>query len=309
MMGGSGGTFGGGRPPEELFRKVRESEAKTHDAQFETAVASNIASLLTKYNQRSENVKTHLESIKKAIEKEIDGSVDILFGGSVSKHTYVDGLSDVDALVILNKSELKKASPEEVKNYFLDRLSAKLPKDTPIEKGNLAITVTYSDIDVQLLPAIRYKGGFRIADSTGKNWSFIKPKEFTEELTKINKKNDGNLIPTIKLVKSINSCQAKNRQIESYHIEALALKVFRSYKGEKTTKEMVKHFFNSAGQHTKKPMLDKTGQSTHVDDYLGKTGSLNRKLVDDTLSRIGRRLSNADRAHSEKQWEQILGGL
>lgn len=72
---------------------------------------------------------------------------------------------------------------------------------------------------------------------------------------------------------------------------------------------MVKHFFNSAGQHTKKPMLDKTGQSTHVDDYLGKTGSLNRKLVDDTLSRIGRRMSNADRAHSEKQWEQILAGI
>ncbi|MBW8038926.1 MAG: nucleotidyltransferase [Planctomycetes bacterium] len=308
-MGGSGGIFGGGRPPEEIFKKVRDSEEKTHDAQFETAVASNFASLLRKYNQRSEKVQTHLEIIKKAIEKEIDGTVDIRFGGSVSKHTYVDGLSDVDALVILNKSELKDASPEEVKNYFLDRLSERLPKETPIEKGNLAITVTYSDIDVQLLPAIRYKGGFRIADSTGKNWSFIKSKEFTEALTKINKKSDGNLIPTIKLVKSINSCQAKNRQLESYHLEALALKVFRSYKGEKKTKEMLKYFFNNAGNYTKKPMLDKTGQSTHVDDYLGKTGSLNRKLIADTLSRIGRRIQNADRAHSEKQWEQILGGL
>lgn len=308
-MGGSGGTFGGGRPPEELFRKVRESEEKTRDEQFETAVASNIASLLTKYNQRSENVKTHLETIKKAIEKEIDGSVDILFGGSVSKHTYVDGLSDVDALVILNKSELQKASPEEVKNYFLDRLSARLPKDTPIEKGNLAITVNYSDIDVQLLPAIRYKGGFRIADSTGKNWSFIKPKEFSKILTDINQKTNGNLIPTIKLAKSIISSQAENRQLNPYHTENLAVRIFKDYSEGTTPKDMLKHFFSTASEYVKSPMVDVTGQSTNVDDYLGKSGSLSRKLVSDTLSRIGRRMSNADRAHSEKQWEQILGGL
>jgi len=308
-MGGSGGTFGGGRPPEELFRKVRESEEKTRDEQFETAVASNIASLLTKYNQRSENVKTHLETIKKAIEKEIDGSVDILFGGSVSKHTYVDGLSDVDALVILNKSELKQASPEEVKNYFLDRLSERLPKETIIEKGNLAVTVKYSDIDVQLLPAIRYKGGFRIADSTGRDWSFIKPKDFAERLTDINKKTNGNLIPTIKLAKSIISSQAEKRRLNPYHTEALAVRTFKDYDGGTTPKEMLKHFFNAAPECVKSPMVDVTGQSTHVDDYLGKTGSLNRKLVADTLSLIGRRMRNADRAHSDKQWEQIIGGL
>ena len=308
-MGGSGGTFGGGRPPEELFRKVRESEEKTRDEQFETAVASNIASLLTKYNQRSENIKTHLETIKKAIEKEIDGSVDILFGGSVSKHTYVDGLSDVDALVILNKSELKQASPEKVKNYFLDRLSERLPKETIIEKGNLAVTVKYSDIDVQLLPAIRYKGGFRIADSTGRDWSFIKPKDFAERLTDINKKTNGNLIPTIKLAKSIISSQAEKRRLNPYHTETLAVGIFKDYDGGTTPKEMLKHFFNAAQECVKSPMVDVTGQSTHVDDYLGKTGSLNRKLVADTLSRIGRRMQNADRAHSDKQWEQILGGL
>ncbi len=308
-MGGSGGYFGGDRPPEELFKKVRDSEEKTHDAKYETAVAANIASLLTKYNQRSENIKTHLESIKKAIEKEIDGTVDILFGGSVSKHTYVDGLSDVDALVILNKSELKNASPEEVKNYFLDRLSERLPKDTPIEKGNLAVTVTYSDIDVQLLPAIRYKGGFRIADSTGKNWSFIKPKEFSKILTDINQKTNGNLIPTIKLAKSIISSQAENRQLNPYHTENLAVRIFKDYNGGTTPKDMLKHFFSTAPEHVKSPMVDVTGQSTNVDDYLGKAGSLSRKLVSDTLSRIERRMRNADRSHSEKQWEQILGGL
>lgn len=308
-MGGSGGFFGGRRPPEELFRKVRESEDKTRDQQFETAVASDIASLLATYNQRSEKVKVHLESIKQAIEKEIDGTVDILFGGSISKHTYVDGLSDVDALVILNKSELKDASPKEIKDYFLDRLSARLPKETLIEKGTLAVTVKYSDIDVQLLPAIRYRDGFRIADPSGKNWSFIKPKEFAEQLTDINQKTDGNLIPTIKLAKSIIASQAENRRLISYHTETLAVSIFKDYKGPYSPKDMLTHFFNIATKLVENPIVDATGQSTHVDDYLGEAGSLNRKLVADSLARIGRRMLNADRAHSERQWQEILRGL
>ena len=308
-MGGSSGFFGGGRPPEELFKKVRESEDKTRDGQFETAVASDIASLLTAYNQRSENVKTHLESLKQALEKEIDGTVDILFGGSISKHTDVDGLSDVDALVILNKSELKDASPEEIKNYFLDRLRERLPKETLIEKGTLAVTIKYSDIDVQLLPAIRYKNGFRIADPSGKNWSFIKPKEFAEQLTDINQKTNGYLIPTIKLAKSIIKSQAENRQLISYHTEALAVRIFKDYRGTLNPKDMLIHFFNTSPKLVGNPIVDATGQSTHVDDYLGDAGSLNRKLVADSLSRIGRRMLNANRAHSERQWREILRGL
>jgi predicted nucleotidyltransferase len=308
-MGGAGGFFGGRRSPEELFNKVRDSESKTRDEKFEISVESYIGSLLTKYNQRSENVKTHLDNIKKALEKEIEGSVELIFGGSVAKHTYVDGISDIDALVLLNKSELKDESPEKVKDYFLNRLSERLPKDTPIEKGNLAITITYSDVEVQLLPAIRYKGGYRIADPSGKGWSFIKPQEFAQRLTDMNQNTGGKLIPTIKMAKSINDCQAENRRLKSYHIEALAFEIFKDYQGPKTPKDMLTHFFNTAPEYVQSPLVDVTGQSTHVDSYLGNVGSLERKLVADTLARIGRRMQNANRAHSETQWKEILGGL
>ena len=60
--------------------------------------------------------------IKAALGKSIDGEIDLRFGGSVIKHTDVNGLSDIDALVILNGSELEHKSPEEVKAYFLQQL-------------------------------------------------------------------------------------------------------------------------------------------------------------------------------------------
>ena len=191
-MGGAGGFFHGTTEPEDLFRKVRDSESKTRDSKFEIEVGQLVGYLLAKYNERRDVVKQHLETIKKALGKEIEGTVDLLFGGSVAKHTYVDGVSDVDALAILNKSELVDKSPDEVKGYFLDRLNIRLP-NTTLEKGTLAVTVRYADIEIQLLPALRYKGGFRIGDSSGRTWSFIKPVEFARRLTAINQKMEESL--------------------------------------------------------------------------------------------------------------------
>ena len=307
-MGGSGGFFRGTTKPEELFKKVRDSESATRDAAFETEVAQLAGCLLTKYNQRKDEIQQHLETIKKAIEKDIDGTVDLLFGGSVSRHTYVDGLSDVDALVILNKSELRQGSPEEAKDYFLDQLNNRLP-NTVKEKGTLAVTVKYADIDIQLLPAIGFKGGLKISDSSGKQWSFIKPREFAKRLTDLNQTAGGMLVPTIKMAKSVMDGLPKNRQLKSYHTEAIAVKVFEKYDGSKTLKSMLTHFFCNASGFVRTPIEDKTGQSTHVDSYLGSTDSLQRRIVADSLARIGQRMRNADGAQSVAQWREILGGL
>mgnify|MGYP000918029282 FL=1 len=117
-MGGSGGGYFKISDPAELSKKIRDSEEQTKNQQFETDVSAFISELLVKFNDRDvTSISDHLETIKKALEKEIEGSLDILFGGSVSKHTYVDGLSDIDALIILNKSELQGLSPIEVKDY------------------------------------------------------------------------------------------------------------------------------------------------------------------------------------------------
>lgn len=307
-MGGSGGWFFSDEiDPEALSRRVREAEAQTQDQQFETEVAGLIGSLLSQYNDRDvETINTHLDTIKNALGKDIDGTADLLYGGSVAKHTYVDGLSDIDALVLLDKSELKGKSPQEVKEYFVSRLKERLPK-TPIESGTLAVTVKFKDAEIQLLPAIRYKSGFRIADTSGKRWSFIKPSEFANQLTKVNQEMGGKVVPTIKLAKSIISALPENRRLTGYHTEALAVEVFRQYDGTKTPKAMLKHFFLEAPKYVLEPITDRTGQSTHVDDYLGPANNLKRQTVADSLNRIGRRMENADGARLIQQWRDILG--
>jgi len=309
-MGGSGGGgyFSGTSDATKLSQRIRESEAKARDQAFDTEVSKIIDGLLTRYNDRDrEAIQTHLDTIKQALNKEIEGSVDLLFGGSVAKHTYVDGLSDVDILVLLNNTELKDKTPGEVKDYFLQRLRGRFPK-TEIRAGDLAVTLRFGDAEIQLLPSVRRSSGFRISDPSGDRWSpLVKPREFAKRLTAVNQDQGGKLVPTIKLAKSIIAELPERYRLSGYHTEALATQIFQNYDGPKNTKSMLAHFFNEAPGHVLQPIKDRTGQSIHVDDYLGAQESRQRQLVSNALARIGRRMKNADGGQLVEEWSDVLG--
>ncbi len=307
-MGGSGGGyFSGDAKPKELQQQVRQTEASSRDEKFEADVAAEINNLLSATKRDAGAVQTHLNEITDALGRDIEGSVETLFGGSVAKHTYVDGLSDVDALVILNKTELKDASPADVLNYFANRLRERFP-NTTITSGHLAVTVAFGDVELQLLPALKSSQGVRIPKEDGGDWSpIIRPDRFADKLTEINRKCGGKVIPTIKLAKSILSHLPEKQQMTGYHVESLAVDVFRSYNGEQTTKAMLRHFFQSIPDRVKEPIKDSTRQSLHVDDYMGPKGSVERRVVADAVGRISRGIQNADGAKSVDQWKKILG--
>jgi Protein of unknown function (DUF3417) len=69
-----------------------------------------------------------LDGIKRVLEGDIEGSVDPRFGGSVRKHTFVDGISDVDTLLILRDPTLKTKTPQKVLDYFERELRRELPE-------------------------------------------------------------------------------------------------------------------------------------------------------------------------------------
>ena len=311
-MGGSGGGgyfFERSSSPEDIAKKIREQEARSQNTAFETEVSALLGQLLAYSNDRDvDSINTHLNTIKNALELGIDGSIDIRYGGSVSKHTFVDGLSDIDSLVILNKTELANLSPLQVKEYFAERLRKRLP-NTEISTGNLAVTVKFtSGYEIQLLPCIKHENGIRIASATNPDtWSHIvKPNKFVEALRYVNIKTSGKMVPLIKLAKNIISAFPEKRKLTGYHLEALAVEIFVKYEGETKPKAMLKHFFNEATKSVLSPIRDKSGQSIHVDDYLGQQNSIERKMVSDSLSSVSRKMQNADGSGDIRLWKEIL---
>jgi hypothetical protein len=300
----SGGYFRS--TPEELDKKVQSSDRDTNYQMYESEVLALLNKILADCNDRDvKAIDIHLKEIRRAIENRIDDTINIMFGGSVSKHTYVDGLSDIDALVILNQVGLQGKSPQDVNNMFAAMLKNRYP-NSDISVGKMAVTIKFSDCEIQLLPAIKNRNALTISDGTGRQWSKINPKEFTSKLTEINQKNGGKVIPVIKLAKSLIGNFSEKQQLSGYHVESLAVEAFKNYTGALNAKEMLQHFFKESTRRVLSPIVDKTGQSYHVDDYLGSTNSDLRKVISNSLNRISRKLVNADNVQSWDVWEDIF---
>src|SRR2546422_1629565 len=127
-MGGSGG---GGyfvdRTPEEVKSELRKEEERTLDQTFDTEMAETIGELLAESQRDIDATSEALEEIKAALEADIEGSIDPKFGGSARRHTFVEGISDVDTLLILRDPVLKSQSPQRVLDFFEQKIREELP--------------------------------------------------------------------------------------------------------------------------------------------------------------------------------------
>ena len=310
-MGGSGG--GSWNPldrykPDELKQKLRAIEDATHDTGFETQVAEHLGGLLADANQRDATLgQERLDGALQVLGRHHEGDFSTIFGGSVAKRTYVEGLSDVDALLPLDGTGLESVSPQEALARLEATLKNGLAGKAEVSKGRLAITVRYPDgMEIQLLPAQRTATGVRVPAWRGDRWSEIEPEGFRKALTQTNQDCSGKLIPVIKLAKTINATLPESFQLSGYHLEAIGVAAFRGYPGAQLHAPMLVHYFERAREIVKSPIRDRTGQSIHVDDDLGPEGSQERQQTAHVLDRVYRRLRNALGAQSLEQWMDIF---
>lgn len=309
-MAGSGGGPFKNRTAEELAVRVRQIEDSMSDAAFGSDLARVMDVLLGAYNGRDVGlVRERLDAALDAIQDSTEGSLDQLFGGSVEKHTYVDGLSDIDALVFVNNTDLSNGTPRELLQWMHDVLSGKMTGVVEISHGKMAVTIEYSDgMEIQLLPAIKDRDGeMFVPSSRTDDWSRIAPQEFSGALTRRNEECGHKLVPTIKLVKGVLAALPQSQALSGYHIESLAIDAFRGYEGVTTTVAMVPKFFAAAKELVLSPIRDRSGQSLYVDEYLGPSNSAARMAAAHLMGRIETRMRNSTALSSIEQWKAILG--
>ena len=133
MAGSSGGGYSG--------RRHRTVQQGLSDADINRCLRE----LLREYNeQEREAINRHLDVLRDSLELTDDDVIRFIFGGSQSKHTAVNGLSDVDALAVINDSSLSGQSPETVIRQMAERIRQRLPQ-TNVSTGDMAVTIKYSD--------------------------------------------------------------------------------------------------------------------------------------------------------------------
>lgn len=303
--GGSGGPYFNVRP-DELRDKVRSASdelARAFAPELQQFLNNNLAA----YNGRnSELIARRQEELKEHLRDTLETAWDFRFGGSVAKHTYVDGLSDVDSLLIMRNRSAADSSPAEVKSAVASAIESAQP-GVRVDVGRMAVTLTYADgMTLQLVPAVRDENKFRVPSWTRDGWSRIDPQAFASALTKRNEACEGKLVPTIKLAKAVIATWPEAVRLSGYHVESLAIDAFRSYSGEMTTASMLPYFFEQASTAVLSPIRDRSGQSVHVDTDLGRTKSQMRQKAAHWCSQIAKRMKNATTQQSMQQWKELF---
>ena len=276
-------------------------EQSRNDAEVNSFLQQELAEI----NSRDvDGINRRLEEIEDALAGGVE--LDRLrFGGSVAKHTYVDGLSDVDALVVLSDESLGDASPEDVIGDFRDSLARSL-RQGPIDDiraGTMAVTIEYRDGTViQLLPAVQVAGELSISSADGAEWSPIEPRRFAQRLTAVNERQGAAVVPAIKLAKAIFAGKLGDEAPTGYHVEALAVAAFSNYSGARTPRAMLTHLIESASGDVLRPVRDVTGQSTYVDAYLGDSESSERRSLSRSLVSLVREMSS----QSISEWRRMF---
>ena len=237
--------------------------------------------LLARYTRRNQQAVTrHLEALCSIIRNE-GHVVQTMYGGSVQRGTYVTGLSDVDVLLIVNQSSLVNQPPAKVIQQVWRTIKRQLPNNS-VRAGSLAVTVGYaSGIEIQVLPAIRTNsGGVRIAEPGCTQWSnVVHPENFARRLAEVNDANNGRVVQVVKLAKVMADCNITrpSRKFSGYHLESLAIDAFRNYQGAQDPKSMLNHLLTHSMMAVMRPIIDPTGQSRYVDEYLGSADSKPRR--------------------------------
>lgn len=306
-MGGSGGGTGSYFSAGDARALEEQARRRLEQSRLDSTVNSLLQQELTDINDRDTDlINERLEAIERALGSRIGDVERLLFGGSVAKHTYVNGLSDIDAVVEIADEEISERTPAAVIASFARALRQTLPQGevAEIRQGSMAVTVRYLDgTEIQLLPAIREGDELAVSSWDSSSWLPIRPRNFAHVLTTTNQNQGGAVVPAIKLAKAIFANRLGDDGPSGYHVEALAVEAFQGYSGPKTPKAMVTHLVSSASERVLRPIRDITGQTPHVDDSLGEENSPARRILSRRLLGIARTMETSQLTD---EWEEMV---
>lgn len=234
-------------------------------------------------------VSTRQQNVRKVVENELE-VLDSFLTGSYSRYTMIAPLSeaDIDIFVILNPSYYE----EDGQANLLDRVKRVLLKTytkTPkISRNGQAVTITFTDFIVDVVPAFYRKGGgFLIPNSIKKEWISTNPNTHGEIMSNENDKHDGNLIPIVKMIKGWN--KNINHAFVSFYLELLAIKIFTKVTISDYPSGM-RYFFDKGREAIKYKVKDPV-------EYGGQINGLdNVSTVEEAVSRFETAYNRAKKA-------------
>ncbi len=194
------------------------------------------------------------------------------FSGSITKHTFLFGGSDIDVLVFVPPSN-PSAPAVEVK-LLNEAVSGICPRT--LHEHYITLNPP-GGVNIDLVPAFRsIEGNVHIPDPNAQAWIPIFPNLFAEDLDALDKRHYGALKPAIRLTKWLTK-RFLTVPLLGHHIELLMFISAYWLSPTKSPLELLSSFLNSSSHLVLTPLRDTSKQRTFVDDYLGEGDSPARR--------------------------------
>lgn len=195
-------------------------------------MATTIPSAFTTFKTRLEitdlqtqTVSTRQKNVRDAVASKLT-VLDSFLTGSYSRSTMIAplGKADIDIFVVLDPAyyELNGQAA------LLDKVKRALKntyKTPAISRNGQAVTITFTDFKVDVVPSFnRPGGGYRMPNTYGSKWIETNPKQHVSISSQANAAHASDLVPLVKMIKAWN--RTINGHFRSFHLEVLAWHIF-----------------------------------------------------------------------------------
>lgn len=215
---------------------------------------------------QSATVSTRQQGVRAAVEKEMTVLTSFL-GGSYARSTMIGPLanSDIDIFIVLDASYYEKYTPA----ALLDRVRTvllKTYKDTKsISRNGQAVTISFSDFEVDVVPCYNRKGGgYIIPNSITGKWISTNPQAHENHTTASNKAHGGDIVPLIKMVRGWN--REINRAFSGFYLELMTIDILKNVKISDYPSG-VRYIFDKGREKVKLKQIDPAGYGDQISPF------------------------------------------
>lgn len=259
---------------------------------------------------QSATVSTRQKNVRDAVEGEMT-LLDSFLAGSYMRSTMIGPLkeADVDIVIVLDP----KYYEQDGQTSLLDKVKRVIKKTYPttpeISRNGQAVTITFTDFKVDVVPAFNAQGGgWLIPDSVSKKWIVTDPKKHIDIWSTANKAHASDLVPLMKMIKGWN--KQHSTIFRSFHLETVVLQVLNAVTISNFPSG-VRYVFDKARTHIDFQNPDPAGYGSDVGRYL--TGALLQDAKSRLESAYNRAVAAEALARDDKisqafeKWQLIFG--
>jgi tRNA nucleotidyltransferase (CCA-adding enzyme) len=212
-------------------------------------------------------VDTRQKNIRDAVAKELTVLASFVTG-SYRRETLIAPLSkaDIDIFTILDASYYSADGYANLIDRVKRVLKVTYPTTPEISRDGQAVTISFTDFKVDVVPAFyRQGGGYLIPDSVMKRWIATDPMQHVTIWNNANIVHLQQLVSVIRMIKQWN--RAHSALLRSFHLETLVLQILTNVRISDLP-SAARFVFDKAREACKFVVNDPAGYGGNVAAYL-----------------------------------------